>query len=167
MPARSSLPGIEIRPHRNLRSLYLTYLLVAVWAGVLPWLLPASIFLPPVMVLALAIPALLLVIVFIWWTGAYCRTIIFRLTDEGITWERGVLRHHAGTIPYKRIIAMEIVQGPSPRLLGISQLKVRTEELSRGRMVNFDLKINGLTDAGSLKNAIHERMGIPDRRSVP
>ena len=167
MPPQSTIPSIEIKPHRNLRSLYLTYLLIAVWAGVFPWLIPASLFLSPVMVLMFTIPILLMVIVTVLWTGAYYRTIIFRLTEEGISLERGVWHRHAGTIPYDRISDIEIVQGPLSRLLGISLLKVRTEEFCGGKMVNSELKINGLTDAGSLKNAIKERMRNPGREERP
>ncbi|NYT07293.1 MAG: PH domain-containing protein [Methanomicrobiales archaeon] len=127
MPAYSPPPGGEVRPHRNLRSLYLTYLLIAIWAGVLPWLIPLSLFFPPVYVLAFTVPILLLVIVLVWWTGAYYHSVIYRFSDGGIGWERGVWRRQAGTVPYSRITAVEIIQGPLSRLFGISMLKIRAE----------------------------------------
>lgn len=150
----------EVRPHRNLRSLYLTYLLIIVWAGVLPWLIPLSLIIPPVSVLALTVPILLLVVLLSWWTGAYYRSIVYRFSEEGIHWERGVLRRKEGTIPFSRITGIDIVQGPLSRLFGISALNIRTEGFPPATVSGTGLKISGLSQPGVIRDHILDKAKI-------
>jgi membrane protein YdbS with pleckstrin-like domain len=158
MQENSPAPPGDVKPHRNLRSLYLTYLLIAIWAGVLPWLIPSTIFIQPVFVLAVTVPILLLVLFLIWWTDAYYHTILYRFSATGISWERGVWWRQTGTIPYDRITSVDIFQGPLSRLLGISVLKVQTAGYPAGVTSATELKIEGLTDAGALRDYIVNQM---------
>jgi len=158
MPENSPAPPGEVKPHRNLRSLYLTYLLIAIWAGFLPWLVPLTIYIPPVFVLAITVPVLLLVLYFIWWTGAYYHTILYRFSTTGIGWERGVWWRQTGNVPYDRITSVDILQGPLSRLLGISVLKVQTAGYPTGTASVTELKIEGMTNAGALRDYIVDRM---------
>jgi len=158
MPENSPAPPGEVKPHRNLRSLYLTYLLIAIWAGVLPWLIPFTIFIQPVFVLAITVPVLLLVLFLIWWTGAYYHTILYRFSTTGISWERGVWRRKTGIVPYNRITSVDISQGPLSRLLGISMLKIQTAGYPAGTASGVELKIEGMTDAGALREYLLDQM---------
>lgn len=158
MPENSPAPSGEVRPHRNLRSLYLTYLLIIIWAGVLPWLIPLTIFIPPVFVLAITGPVLVLVLFLIWWTGAYFHTILYRFSTTGISWERGIWWRQAGIVPYNRITTVDIIQGPLSRLFGISMLKVQTAGDPAGTAPAAELKIEGITDAGALREYILDQM---------
>jgi membrane protein YdbS with pleckstrin-like domain len=143
----------EVRPHRNLRALYLTYLLLVIWAGVLSWLLPLSFLLPPFQTLLISGVLFIVVIMILLWTGAYFRTIIYRFDSSGILWERGVFIHRSGLIPYHLITNLDIVQVPISRFFGIYQLKIQ----AAGTSLNpspVTLKINGLTDPKSLRDYI-------------
>jgi membrane protein YdbS with pleckstrin-like domain len=154
MPEISSPPPGEVRPHRNLRSLYLTYLLIIIWAGILPWLVPITFFTPPDLILIITIPLLLVVIFLIWWTGAYYRTILYRFSDTAISWERGVWWRQTGIVPYNRITTVDIIQGPLSRFFGISMLKIHIAGNLAGTESAAELKINGIIDAGALRESI-------------
>ena len=158
MPENNRNPPVEMRPHRTLRSLYLTYLLIIIWAGVLPWLIPLSFFFPPVLVLALTVPLLLLVLYLIWWTGAYYHTILYRFSPDGITWERGVWWRKNGMIPYNRIATVDVIQGPLSRFFGISTIRVQTTGYPAGSPSVAELKIEGVPDAGSIREYILDQM---------
>jgi membrane protein YdbS with pleckstrin-like domain len=148
------LPGEMVRPHRNLRVLYLTYLLLVIWAGILSWLLPLAFFMPPFQTLIISTGSFLLVIVILWWAGAYFRTIEYRFSSAGIYWERGVFIHRSGFMPFHLITKVDIIQGPMQRFLGISQLKVRAEGSPADPLSGTVLKINGVTEPGRLRDYI-------------
>ena len=152
-------PG-EILPHRNLRSLYRFYLLITIWVGVLPWLLPLAFVTPPMPMLLLSGGLLLLVVFIIWWIGAYCHTIRYCFTSSEIAWEHGVWFHQTGNVPYNRITDVEIFQGPVSRRFGISLLKIQMASVA-GSASYPGLKIHGLTDAVMLKEYILTRMKTP------
>jgi membrane protein YdbS with pleckstrin-like domain len=144
----------EVRPHRNLRALYLTYLLLVIWPGVLSWLLPLAFFLPPFQTLLFSGIFFLLVILIIGWIGAYFRTIIYRLNSSGISWERGVFINRSGFIPYHLITNLDVIQGPLSRFFGIYQIKIQAAGESLSKTSPVTMKINGLVDPKSLRDYI-------------
>jgi membrane protein YdbS with pleckstrin-like domain len=149
-------PGMVL-PHRNLRSLYRIYLLIAVWVGILPWLLPLAFVSPPELMLLLSGSLLLLVVFLLWWIGAYSRTIRYCFTPTDIAWEKGVWFHQTGSIPYNLITSTEIIQGPVSRSFGISLLTIRIAD-AVGSAPSRELKIRGITDAGMLREYILARI---------
>jgi membrane protein YdbS with pleckstrin-like domain len=146
----------EVRPHRNLRALYLTYLFLVIWTGVLSWLLPLAFFLPPFQTLLISGGFFLLVVLIIWWNGAYFHTIIYRFTSSGISWERGVFIHRSGLLPYHMITKLDIIQGPVSRFFGIYQLKIQAAGPSSNPSP-ISVKIIGLMEPESLRDYILER----------
>jgi hypothetical protein len=144
----------EITPDRKLRLLYTIYLLIIVWGGILPWLIPLAFFSSPLHTLAISIPLLLVILCALWWIGAYHRTIRYRCTPSGISWERGVWFRQTGSVPYHRITALDITQGPISRYLGISLLKVQTPGSSAGSASTTELKIEGITEPEVLRECI-------------
>ena len=157
-PAAAALG--EVLPHRNLRSLYRIYLLIIIWVGVLPWLLPLAFVSPPEPMLLLSGGLLLLVVFIIWWIGAYCHTIRYCFTPSEIVWEQGVWFHQTGNVPYNRITNVEIFQGPISRRFGISHLKIQMAGAAGFASLSV-LKIRGMTDAVMLKEYILARMKNP------
>ena len=113
-------------PARTLKTLYVLYLLIIVWAGILPWLIPLAFFSSPLLTLGISLPLLLVIVFALWWIGAYYRTIRYRFTPFEISWERGVWFRQTGIVPFNRITNIDIIQGPISRFLGISLLKVQT-----------------------------------------
>jgi uncharacterized membrane protein YdbT with pleckstrin-like domain len=154
MPVFNSIS--EIKPHRNLRALYLTYLLLIIWGGVLSWLLPLAFFLPPLQTLVISGGFLFVVILIIWWTGAYFRSVVYRIDTSGIVWERGVFIHRSGLIPYRLITGLDIVQGPVSRFFGIYQLKIKAGG-PPSKPAPVIVRINGLMDPKALRDYILSR----------
>jgi membrane protein YdbS with pleckstrin-like domain len=148
----------ETTPDRNLRTCYTLYLLIIVWGGILPWLIPLAFFSPPLLTLAASIPLLLIIAMALWWIGAYYRSIRYRFTAFEIVWERGVWFHRSGIVPYRRITAVTITQGPVYRFLGISRLTVETDGTASGTASAADLKIDGIAEPELLRDFIMMKM---------
>jgi hypothetical protein len=148
----------EVLPGRTLRTLYIFYLLIIVWAGILPWLIPFAFFSSPLITLVISLPLLLVIVFALWWTGAYYRTIRYRFTPFEILWERGVWFRQTGIVPYRRITNIDIIQGPISRFLGISRLKVQTDGYFSDTASAAELKIDGITDPVMLREFIRKQM---------
>jgi membrane protein YdbS with pleckstrin-like domain len=148
----------EVLPGRTLRTLYIIYLLIIVWAGILPWLIPFAFFSSPLITLGISLPLLLVVFFALWWTGAYYRTIRYRFTPFEILWERGVWLRQTGIVPYLRITNIDIIQGPISRFLGISCLIVQTKGHAPGSSSATELKIDGITEPEILREFIKMQM---------
>jgi uncharacterized protein len=148
----------ETTPDRNLRTCYTIYLLILVWGGILPWLIPLAFFSPPPLTLAVSIPLLLIITIALWWIGAYYRSIRYRFTPSEILWERGVWFRRSGIVPYRRITAITITQGPVDRFLGISRLTVQTNGNVSGTASAADLKIDGIHSPELLRDFILTRI---------
>lgn len=149
---------LEVTPERNLRALYLVYLLIIVWGGILPWLVPLVFFIHPFHALAVTVPLLAIILLAVWWTRAYYRTIRYRFTRFEIAWERGVWFRQTGIVPYNRITNMDIMQGPLSRFFGLSQLKVQTAGYSAASASTAELKIDGLREPEPIRQFIREQM---------
>lgn len=144
----------EVLPGRTLRTLYVLYLLIIVWGGILPWLIPLAFFSSPLLTLEISVPLLLVIIFTLWWIGAYYRTIRYRFTPFEISWERGVWFRQTGIVPYHRITNIDIIQGPLSRFLGISHLKIQTD--CSGSATEFNMK--GITEPEILREFIKMQM---------
>jgi membrane protein YdbS with pleckstrin-like domain len=148
----------DVTPGRNLRTLYILYLLIVVWAGILPWLIPLAFVSSPLLTLGVSLPMLIVIIFALWWTGAYYRTIRFRFTPLEISWERGVWFRRIGIVPYHRITTIDIIQGPLSRFLGISRLIIQTKGPAPGSSSAAELKIDGITEPEILREFIKMQM---------
>ncbi len=141
-----------VRPHPNLRGLYITYLLLLVWIGVLPWLIPLAILMPAGITLLISGGCFILVCLYVLWVRFYYRAMIFHLGPDGISWERGVLFHGSGIVPYSLISEIEIITGPLSRVFGLSSVRILT---TRGNSATRAImKIPGIVDPLTLKERI-------------
>jgi uncharacterized protein len=147
----------ETTPDRTLRTCYTIYLLIIVWGGILPWLIPLAFFSPPLLTLGVSLPLLLIIAMALWWIGAYHRSIRYRFTALEIIWERGVWFRRSGSVPYRRITAVTITRGPVYRFLGISRLTVQTDG-NADTASPADLKIDGIAEPELLRDFIMMRM---------
>ena len=155
----------ETTPDRTLRTCYTLYLLIIVWGGILPWLVPLAFFSPPLLTLGVSIPLLLIIAITLWWIGAYHRSIRYRFTAFEILWERGVWFRRSGSVPYRRITAITITRGPVYRFLGISRLTIQTDGNASDTASAADLKIDGIAEPELLRDFIMMRMqeeNVPD-----
>lgn len=152
----------EIRPVRNLRTLYVIYLFIIVWAGVLPWLIPLAFYSPPLLTLSISLPLLIIVVSTLFWIGAFHRSIRYRFTNFEILWEHGIWFPKTGIVPYSRITAIEITQGPISRFLGFFCLKIRTGGNNPGNE-SGNLKIDGINEPEILRDFIMGKREEGDR----
>jgi membrane protein YdbS with pleckstrin-like domain len=82
----------------------------------------------------------------------------WHLAPRALELRRGVVVHRATTIPFERIQQIDIERGPLERLIGLSQLVVRTAAATT------DAHLYGLAphDADRLREQLIELAGIDD-----
>ncbi|MDI6819722.1 MAG: PH domain-containing protein [Candidatus Hodarchaeaceae archaeon] len=127
--------GERFAPHPNLKKVYFTYLGLAAIAPLIATLLPiwavptfrpeawqaagAYLFIPLAIVLA--------VLCFVaYWIGRYYRSISFTLRKDEVVVERGVWWRMRHTLPYARVMSVDIIQGPVSRHFGVGSVHVYT-----------------------------------------
>ncbi len=128
----SSKAEEEFKPHPNMVQLYRIYLGLAVLPLVVAGLLvtwgvsvvepslayiPAAVFFVPVVVAVCFV---------LYWSSRYFESIAYRLTQDEVVVDRGVWWKVRSTVPYSRVMAVETLQGPISRRLGIATLDVYT-----------------------------------------
>ncbi len=145
--------GSEFRPSPQLRKLYYVYLAFVIIFGVLTWYIPLLLFAPFGVTLAVSIPILAFLIFVMYWIERYCKTMLYRLTRDEITWRRGVWFKNTGIVPYNRITNIDITQGPVSRALGIADLKIQTAGYS-GPKTSAEIRIVGVEYFEELRDTI-------------
>jgi len=91
---------------------------------------------------------------FWWWTGAYARSVEFRLTDDEIESRGGVWWHKQSTVPYSRITNAETKQGPIARRFGVGTVAIQTA--GQGAQSTAELTIQGVADYRDLREQVLE-----------
>jgi len=120
------------KPHPNMVLLYRIYILffvipLALCGIVVSWLVyvfePAYVLVPITAFFALIIVAVCFVF---YWSSRYYKSITFHLTSDEVVVERGVWWRVKSTVPYARVMSVEVVQGPISRRLGIATVDIYT-----------------------------------------
>ncbi|HDR74012.1 MAG TPA: PH domain-containing protein [Methanoculleus sp.] len=122
--------------------------------GVLSWLAPVIVFIPPTYAVIALVLLLLLVSFWSFWIPLYYRTVVYRLSGDEISWRRGVWFRRTGIVPYSRITNVDIVQGPVMRRFGISSLKIQTAGYSA--QAQAELSLEGIEEPEELREVIME-----------
>ncbi|MEO5819284.1 MAG: PH domain-containing protein [Vicinamibacteraceae bacterium] len=167
LPARGE-PVRALRPAEG----YLRYLKFLFWVALIPgdvlpvvgWTLVALAV--PVLGLALAIPALALVVLpdVIAYVGIHLRydTTWYVLTDRSLRIRRGILQIHETTISFENVQNVEVRQGPLQRHFGIADVLVTTaggstQTHGKGQSSTLGAHVGllqGLDDADAVRNQI-------------
>lgn len=143
--------GAKRRLDGRVRLLWVPRVVIAAGViGVAAWFGADRVGFDPVLGVALA--AGLLVLGTVWILLQY-RVWAFRVRDDSLFLQRGVVRHVETVVPYVRIQHVDTSRGPIERALGLSTLVVYTAG-SRGA----DVSIPGLTpeEATALQRKIKE-----------
>jgi membrane protein YdbS with pleckstrin-like domain len=151
-PGPSPLLGRDIRPDPRMKGYYYAVMALFIVVGVLIWLIPLLIVIPaPYGLIGLV---LLVLIVSFWsfWIPLYYTSVVYRLTNDEITWRRGVWFRRTGIVPYARITNVDIVQGPLMRHYGISSLKIQTAGYSA--QAQSELSLEGIEEPEELREVI-------------
>jgi len=122
----------SFKPHPNMVKLYSYYLLIlmtpiVVGGFVAIWLVymfdPALTYVPAA---AVFIPLAVIVGFISYWIPKYYRSISYQLTSDEVVVERGVWWRFKHTVPYARVMSVDVAQGPISRMLGIATVDVYT-----------------------------------------
>lgn len=137
-------PVIVIRPSPRLRLLYLTYLALAVWVGVIPFLLWVAIYLPssslPVSVAAFALVLFIILVI-----RKSCNSLLYRIGKGEVVIGRDLPFARSIHIDCRRITAASIRQGPLQKVFRISTV-VLTIAGSMDPAVPSSLKLRGIAN---------------------
>jgi len=151
-PDPSRLLGKDIRPDPRLRGYYYAVMALVVVLGVLSWLVPVLMTIPVTYAIAALVLLVLLVSFWSFWIPLYYTTVVYRLTDDEISWARGVWFRRTGIVPYARITNVDIVQGPVMRRFSISSLKIQTAGYSA--QAQSELSLEGIEEPEELREVI-------------
>ncbi|HNR43545.1 MAG TPA: PH domain-containing protein [Methanofastidiosum sp.] len=156
--------GQEFGPSVKLKNLYYVYLLLVLVFGVFSWYLPTIVviyFFSPQLVkiivtLVSIVPLIAAIIFILYWIPKYFSSIIYKMTETEITWNRGVWFKIIGVVPYNRITNIDIKQGPISRGLGIASLKIQTAGYSASSASGgfSEIKIDGMKNYSEVRDMI-------------
>lgn len=152
MPLTPLRIGEAFKPAPQYRSYLYASLVLAVVAFILPWLVPAVVFSPPLVALAIVLPTLAVIAFVVYWIPLYYVSIVYRLTVTEITWQRGVWFRQTGIVPYNRITNVDISQGPLMRYFAFSAVRVQTAGYSA--QTRAEIVLNGIVDPRDLQEKI-------------
>lgn len=124
--------GKYFKPHPNMIRLFDYYLLLGllpalVFGFLVTWVVymfePAYAYLPPIIlfILIAVISAFVL-----YWNRRYYDSMSFHLTRDEVVVEHGVWWKMKHTVPYARVMSVDIIQGPLSRSLGIATVDIYT-----------------------------------------
>jgi len=122
----------SFKPHPNMVRLFDYYLLVAMLPVVTGGLVASSlvyIFDPQyvyVPVLSFFIPVAVIAGFVFYWIRRYYQSIKYHLTRDEVVVEHGVWWRMKHTVPYARVMSVDIIQGPLSRHLGIATVDIYT-----------------------------------------
>ena len=108
--------GQDFRPSIKLKNLFYTYLLLILVFGILSWYLSTMVvayFFSPqtvkIIVAAITVVPIAIILIFtLYWIPKYYSSIVYKMTETEITWNRGVWFKTIGVVPYNRITNIDI-----------------------------------------------------------
>jgi len=122
----------RFKPSSNMVTLYRLYVLIAISPLVLvgcviTWVVyNTSPDLTWVPALLFSIPIIVIAGFVLYWVGRYFQSISYQLTNDEVIVERGVWWRMKHTVPFGRIMSVDVIQGPVSRMLGIATVDVYT-----------------------------------------
>lgn len=127
--------GKKFQPHPNLKKLYYSYLALAAavpLAVCLFVLYAAAAYAPELWreswaFLMLPLVVVVIIVAFVaYWIRKYYASISYTLTSEEVLVERGVWWKMKHTVPYARVMSVDVIQGPLSRKFGIGSVQIHT-----------------------------------------
>jgi membrane protein YdbS with pleckstrin-like domain len=158
----------EFGVDNELKTLYRTYLALALFGCILSWIIPllialATIITEPmiqtIMILSAFLPLTVTSVCVFYWISMFCTSIHYVLDEDKITVVRGVWWKTTSYVPYNRITNINIYQGPISRRLGLGKLAIQTAGFSSGGGSNVktaEAVIVGIKNFEETKNLIME-----------
>lgn len=122
----------SFKPHPNMAKLLDYYLLIAIMPEIIVGLIvtllvymldPRYVYIPAISFFILI--ALITSFAF-YWIRRYYQSINYQLTRDEVVVEHGVWWKMKHTVPYARVMSVDIIQGPLSRSLGIATVDIYT-----------------------------------------
>jgi membrane protein YdbS with pleckstrin-like domain len=122
----------SFKPHPNMVKLLDYYLLMAIMPVIIVGLIvtllvyihdPQYAYVPAI---SFFIPISLITSFVFYWIRRYCQSINYQLTRDEVVVEHGVWWKMKHTVPYARVMSVDIIQGPLSRSLGIATVDIYT-----------------------------------------
>jgi membrane protein YdbS with pleckstrin-like domain len=149
--------GEDFRPAQELKTLYYLEMLLIFAVIILPWYLPVVIFVPLDIAFWISVGTFIFFMPFfvlsLVWIPLYYKTVVYSLTNNEITWKRGVWFRNTGIVPYNRITNVDVKQGPMSRMFGIASVKIQTAGYS-GTQTKSEISIEGMKNCKELQDII-------------
>ncbi|MCS6769922.1 MAG: PH domain-containing protein [Candidatus Caldarchaeum sp.] len=120
------------KPSEKALKLYVVYLLVGlaplvVFGSVASWVVYVNApGLLPVVLAVIFAPLTAAALLYVYWAFNYVKSLVYELGDEEVVVRRGVWWKMVHTVPYSRVMSVDVVQGPISRFLGIASVDVHT-----------------------------------------
>jgi len=131
--------GIELaeteksfKPHPNMVRLFDYYIFMALLPFIIVGLVATSLvyvfdpqyaYIPAV---SIFVPVAVIASFVFYWIRKYCQSIQYHLTRDEVVVEHGVWWKMKHTVPYARVMSVDIIQGPISRSLGIATVDIYT-----------------------------------------
>lgn len=122
----------SFKPHPNMVKLLDYYLLMAIMPEIIVGLIvtllvymldPPYAYIPAI---SFFIPVTLIASLVFYWIRRYYQSINYQLTHDEVVVEHGVWWKMKHTVPYARVMSVDIIQGPLSRSLGIATVDIYT-----------------------------------------
>lgn len=154
------MESISVKPEKELRVLWIlewvmTFIIITVGGIVCYSFLryPANLILG----LTFAFFDLCLILNLIW-IPAFYKTLEYTIGDDSIFAKKGVFWRKTVTVPYPKITNVDVTQGPLQRMFNIGTVHIQTAGASATQTTSAELKMMGIRDFHSAKDAIMERL---------
>jgi len=154
---KGAMIGEEFKPSSQFKKLYYIYFTPILLILLVVLQFPIYLLSIPLLMLVgliFSLPILLIILFVMYWIPKYYGSMNYKLTDDEMTWRRGVWFKKTGIVPYNRITNIDISQGPVSRSLGIAALKIQTAGYSGPSTTTSEIKIEGMEDFEGMRESI-------------
>jgi membrane protein YdbS with pleckstrin-like domain len=127
--------GKKFHPHPNLKKVYCIYLTLAAAVPLLVCsfaIYAVAVYAPEVWrsswyLVTLPLLVVIAIVAFVaYWIPKYFASITYTLTSDEVLVERGVWWKMKHTVPYARVMSIDVIQGPLSRRFGIGSVQIYT-----------------------------------------
>ena len=148
---------MEVKPHPNMKKIYLVYFIIVLVLGVLWWAVPLAAYVRPLRA-PISLTLIAIVVVVLYWIPKYYKSIRYVLGEDHLEVEYGVWWRKRSYVPYNRITNLHIAQGPISRAFGVASLGVQT--------AGFSASSSGRTVGGKIAEAVLGYLKVEDLQKV-
>lgn len=149
---------MRLKPEVQLKTLWYLSWAVVFCPGIIFFLIMLFFANRLVFGICLAAWLVLLIPVLFWIPKAY-RIVEYVIDDDSIKMQAGVVWKKNVTVPYTKITNIDITSGPIQRKFNIGTIHVQTAGYGGQQGQKAELKINGVKEAGKLRDIIIDRIG--------